>query len=1271
NINKAPNAAQNISFSNAPVLITGSNIDIKVEDIDGIATNSKGDLKAKITGNVTISKQAVEESAKKLQEMIDKKYTNCQVKVDVNPATNEYVISINKGVKIGSITLKMENGGINTKIELSGWTKAAGYAISPLAMIALRPEKMLTDFVEKTLNKDLSMNAVPTGSNQFKLTPDFKNNNLLKEIPMGNMKLHLETVNADSTNFKLDSNGNISMDLNVDVVGSSNPNAGQAKNEATHDYISGKIDATYRNDGTSEVTLKNGQLDINVAPEKSEALKQQLAGFGKSDINASGHITVSDINTKTFIKANGQVIPEGQVSGRIEASNLKFDQAENHVDLKSSQGTVSYQPQNDGGYTVGVNGSLSGSMANKTTSININDLSVDGKLTYTPKTTDAPASYKIDGNNISAKSITVNKDISVNNLNVNNASVSIDANSGGVTVSAKAGKASINHLKIGNDINLSKVNFSGDLQASPSGKIVVNSNSLNFNGKIAGFDLNINPARGANMAGKVIYTPNEGIEVRGNGKKNASISNLTGNIMGFKIDGLSAEGGMKINNAGELTLVNTSKFKLNTQGLQISGTNVKLKMDGDVVSATSTGNKLNLTMPQKGKNPVQKIATDLIIDGKVDFNSKTSEISFNNANAPLKIRSGNVAGVSFSNFEPQGAIQLSNDSKTVTLKSPSGFSGAASINNLTVSNFKSDNDLVFHNDDKEKSAILSGNVECELKLPGKAEANKLTTSGNIKINQEGDKITLTSENGSITGKFGNINLENFKFKGQVIYNTKTQEMKIDKLDEKTDISFSGKFNGSDVDIKSTSGALMMKKAGEDYVISANNVLINGTVAGMNIDTTGKGINGEITIPPNGQPSVKGLDIGIDVEDVKFNVNGNSGNTSDGGYQIDLAGGITSANGKLNNLIDKISNLPQASNPETKQKLDELKKTLAHVDITKIKYEDFKINFDKNFDYNISVTATDLALEIPEKKIKINNTPPGKVTLNLDSKDNLSVSSNGTNINGMVGDTSLENFNIKGSFNYTPAIANRPEKISFSPKSGDLKLNELEISGTVKYANETKKINIKANADVTMVKNGDDLEFHGSNMNIDGVFDGFNIKSLPTDGKNTSSPTFASGKFVMKKDSLVDLSQLKFALQVDGIVIENKNGTISNSDSGYSIKLAGDVSTDINKFKAFLGKLSTNSSVPTSAKESITRTLTSLQTYVLKGDIKDAKYNNISINLDKDLKIKDFNIDTSASVTNAKVKLDLAGVSNIISLDRVDIEATSQSSDQKNLFIKNG
>ncbi|MBC7473959.1 MAG: hypothetical protein H7263_06675, partial [Candidatus Sericytochromatia bacterium] len=46
NINKAPNAAQNISFSNAPVLITGSNIDIKVEDIDGIATNSKGDLKA-------------------------------------------------------------------------------------------------------------------------------------------------------------------------------------------------------------------------------------------------------------------------------------------------------------------------------------------------------------------------------------------------------------------------------------------------------------------------------------------------------------------------------------------------------------------------------------------------------------------------------------------------------------------------------------------------------------------------------------------------------------------------------------------------------------------------------------------------------------------------------------------------------------------------------------------------------------------------------------------------------------------------------------------------------------------------------------------------------------------------------------------------------------------------------------------------------------------------------------------------------------------------
>ncbi|MEK7433950.1 MAG: hypothetical protein AABZ74_12505, partial [Cyanobacteriota bacterium] len=823
-----------------------------------------------------------------------------------------------------------------------------------------------------------------------------------------------------------------------------------------------------------------------------------------------------------------------------------------------------------------------------------------------------------------------------------------------------------------------------------------------INGLKIGTDVNIS----GNLNGSISYDPQKGTTINGD------TANLRGKLGSFSLDNLNAKGKVTLGNDGSISLADVSKFEFdfaktgntseNLNNLSASGKNLVIKKETESYSISSTKGKpaeLTAFYPKTKEKEQTNIVKNLTFSGSVNLNEANGNIKID---AGTTLHAGKVGAVTFNQLKTNKDIVIDNSSDILKIDSSVSFSGEIKADNVGVKDLKfhsktgEDNAGNISFNKKDGNISISGEASFKLDLHEEKKGNNsvknpdegnISFSGKIDIKKDGTKYIIESaEKSKINFNLKGVNLKDFEFQGKLIIDQ--GNITLQKPDGQKNIVLKGSVNGKEIDLKADGNVTLSSSKGETTIL-ADKVKVSGTVAGLNVSSLDNGTSAKVTFNKDSKlPKVEGLNMGIEVEGVKFSTKGGSlDQKSDGGYVISLPSNIEAGNGKMSNLIDKVAQ-QFTSTPEQKAKLADLKDKLSKIDLNKVKLDDLKIELDKDFKgYTINATSSELDLDIKEseeKQISIKNTPPGKINFSLNDKGEVALSSTGTKINGVFNGVELKDVNIKGGIKYSPANGNTPEKLSLvaSEKKSTSGLSGVDIDGTLVFKDSKlgkieRKLKISADADVNVTKKGKDIEIEGSNMKLDGMFSDFKVKSLPLDGKEGS---FASGKVTLREDGHYDFSKLNFRLDVDGIEVYNKNGsltsTVNKNKSGveertYEMKLSGDVSSKMDTLTKFLAKASNDTVMPEAVKTSTKNILDNLQN-ILKSGKAGVNY-DLTVGLNEHFGIENLKLGTNVNIKEAKVKLDVVGMKNKnMTLENLHVNAEGKI-DKKDgdLSIKKG
>jgi hypothetical protein len=1226
---------------------------VTIEDKDGVETKAQNDLEGTISGKISISKELIEYSLAKASKQKD-----IGLKLlSVNPATNEYVIEVTKGVRLGNVILKMEQGSINTRFDASGLVNAAAGALNGLAASGggemgmsmnynqvpqIDPEAIAADMVKENLSKDLGLKVTQLPNNQLKLEPDFKNTKLLGKIPVGDMNLVLNEVisTPQNTDFKLDSRGDIQITLkNTKIIGSSDSDATPVKQVDTEgpDSLTADLEGNLSNDMSANLDTK-ATIKVNITDSEKAALNTRIKTLSGMGVSITGSAEVSDIKVNTKLDTDGKITVSKPQSGKIKAENLNVDMGSAVLKVASTTGDLNLEEVGSRTTLKADNVTIKGGVQSPLISLDFNEFVLNGKITHDQND---PNKIKLESDINSgidlSMSIKDNKKqniLDIDKFKLRGADIEFDVSKGNMVLAQKPGSPNIelDKLKVGDTIDLKNIKLKGKLELNAfSGQVIIEGNEIGLTGKFG--NVTINNLKGS---GKITHTPEKGIKV-----ENANISSASGKIGTFDISRFRGKGDINFDNNGDLVLANASALEIDTAiGLKVKGDVKVAHKDGIYNFTSASRSPLNISYKPDGKE--ESVVSGLVITGNINFDSNKKTFSFNNADKPLNIKQGSIAGVAFNNFILKGQVKLGDDHKVILSGHNGETSVSGSVAGINVKEIKSSGAITVDPDNKSISA--SGGFSID--VPDKKL--NLQTSGDINLSQDKEgRYIFTSKNGTLNGKIGAAELKDFVVDGRVIYDPKTGEIKLDNTDSQ-ELKVSGAINGRKLSMV-TSGAInLTKDKAENIKIATQGLKVKGELEGFNIDIP-EGVKGEVNLSKEGKLlGVTGFKLDFNIDGVSLENRGGVSVNDAGGYQVKLSGNIASDKGKLSEFFGKLSKsslVPESS----KGAFDDLNYFLQNMEVKDLQYDDLTLNLDKNFAFDgFKVTGKDLKVNIPDKNIKFSSS--GDVTYELDKEGKMSFTCKDKIINASVGTTQFKDFMLNG-------------KITYDQNTNSFGMEGTDNSAlTIKGKIDDKKIALSAKAAVNLVKKDGDLEFSGENIKIDGNIDGFKVESL----------SGASGNFVVKKDGLLDLSKLKFAFKIDDITLSNTDGSLKGgADTGYEIKLDGKLGTSQENLLKFLDKIAKNGSTSAATKQSIDETIKNIHNYMIYGDLKDGKYNDFTIKLDKDFNFQNFHVDTKMSLENTSIKLGLGeNKENKVNLGRVDFSANI-SSDTKEFNIKNG
>ncbi|GIW23603.1 MAG: hypothetical protein KatS3mg068_2610 [Candidatus Sericytochromatia bacterium] len=244
-----------------------TNINLNLQDIDGIDTSSKKDLKGSLNGNITIDKDLIKYSLQNAENQ-----TGVDFDLQADPKNNQYIVKCYySGVPIGDIAITPTSTGL--KLNVSGLAAGAKYIVGGATLgvtgVAIASQINLGKIVEGITNnfsKDMGFKVKSNSDTEYILEPDFKSNAFLKEIQLkDNNKIKIEEINVNPNDLKikLDEYGNLVVDIKkAEVIASTNPDGQIAKqDEEGSDYLNIKLKGELRNDFQAKV---NTTIDLNV-----------------------------------------------------------------------------------------------------------------------------------------------------------------------------------------------------------------------------------------------------------------------------------------------------------------------------------------------------------------------------------------------------------------------------------------------------------------------------------------------------------------------------------------------------------------------------------------------------------------------------------------------------------------------------------------------------------------------------------------------------------------------------------------------------------------------------------------------------------------------------------------------------------------------------------------------------------------------------------------------------------------------------------------------
>lgn len=961
-----------------------ANLNLVIEDKDGIDTNSKKDIEGTISGDILIKKEAIEYSLAQANTQLG----GVLLKLSTNPNSQKYGINISfQGIDLGKITLKMEQGGIKAKIETAGIVgNGLNYTSKILTLGYLDIEELGADIIKKYLSNDLGLKVLNVSKNEFKLEPDFKNNKIFQQISVADMKINLEEVKTDSekTSFKIDNSGDLNINIqNGKVIASSNSDAPLMKNSDKEgsDQINVSVSGILYNDFSSEVHSSFG-LKINVTKEEKDNLKSRIKFFSGKEIDAYGKLEISDIKVDTKINPNGKIEIESK-NNDLKVKSLDVQVNDSKIKLEPTTGNFDVEEKDKKIFINAKSVNIVGSIDNSYNKLSFKKLNLNGNLIYDPQ---KPDKLVLEGDKNSRVQLSLDifnkidkSKISIKNLDVKGADVNIDFTKGDIKITQgkDATSVSLNGLKLSEDIDLKNIIFKGDFSINTNtGVISLQGKNIGFSGKIR--DINIQDLRGV---GNLLYDPENGIKIEN--------TNLTakGKVGDFDISKIKVKGDIVFDKNGDLLFSNVSDVELNSDiGLKVKG-DIKVKYnDGFYTFNTTSSNPISINYEPKSGSKVN--VSDLVIQGNVVFNEKKSTFSFNDVNNNLKISQGNIAGVNFNDFNITGEFKYNEDGTFIFNNSKGKLVISGNIDKFNIKSLTSTGDIKI--DPNNKS--ISWDKEISLDLPDKKL--KMSSYGNVNLNiNEKEEICITTNNGVLNATIGETVFKDFKLDGRVVYNPATGNIRFEGIDQK-DLRVSGSINGKTIELSTTGGINFSEKDGY-FSLSGENIKINGIIDGFKLESVGD-TSGKVMISNDmKQVDVSELRFNFKVDGINVsNREGGIRRTSDGGYELSLCGNFDTEKDKVIQFLEKVSNNSLTSE-DTKKIIADINKNiqdfLSRGEIKNGQYEDLIIRFDKNFtpsSFEVktkgSITNTKFNIEIGKEKKTINM---GTIDLSINISSN--------------------------------------------------------------------------------------------------------------------------------------------------------------------------------------------------------------------------------------------------------------------------------------------
>ena len=639
--------------------------------------------------------------------------------------------------------------------------------------------------------------------------------------------------------------GNISTQGNLSLIGTSVDIRGNlsVKESAifkgeTKDNLN--ITGTFTNNGTSEINIKQGAVNIqgNIINEKSLSITTNAKGSQKTIIggnitNKKGDLNITNKGSNTEIQIGGNI---SQKEGNLTISSDKVNitkritikagveeggsssSATNNANLTIKTKTLELTndlnisgfnkaeitAKNGNDLTIGEASSSSGgdSNAKKVTFNNVKDSNIsadDHNVTLNSKveTSNGDSSTENDGDNNTGLAITA-KNVTVNNNITSHKAVNITASEKvatkeGTTINATTGNVKVN-TKTG-DIKGKVESTSGSVTLTATGETLAV-------GNISGDAVTITADKGklTTTEGSAINATKQAVEIsakegelKGEVKAEKGSVNITAKESNLTVSNVTAQNDVTVK-AEKGTLTTTSGRTIKSEESEVELTAKSGEIKGNIEAtkgaATVTASDGNLNVA----NITSKTATLTATSGKLTTQADSTVSATNGVTASSK--SGDIGGTISGNTVNVSA------SGDLTTKSGSKIEAKTGEANVTSA-----------------TGTIDGTISGDT-VNVTANTGSLTVGGSAKINATGGAATLTATQNTLTTKAGSSITSNSGLVGL----------------SAQDSNIEGSINAANVTLNTT--GTLTTVAGSDIKATSGTLVINAKDAKLNGDASG-------------------------------------------------------------------------------------------------------------------------------------------------------------------------------------------------------------------------------------------------------------------------------------------------------------------------------------------------------------------------------------------------------------------------------------------------